>query len=143
MHASDSPTRRALAPLVLTQPALKSLHDLAAQAAALPVDIQALVAKIATPDGKRAHKAQMSEQTVVIPGIWPFLVTYSEETGHPIGRARHMSLSIDRPGRVPSLHAVWLIAEILGFRDSLETCHLWIEDLEGHGKAVNVAQEIA
>jgi hypothetical protein len=51
-----------------------------------------------------------------------------------------MSMSVQRDGRLPNPHALWLVAEQLGFVDSLESCVVWPEKLKGHGQAINVLQ---
>jgi hypothetical protein len=129
------------APLILTHTTINDLRQLRAQAAARPVDMRSLAKKIGTHEGKRAFRAQMLEQTVIIPGPWPFNVTYSVETGHPFGMARHLSMSVARAGRAPNPYAVWMVAEELGFRDGLEACHVWVDDRDGVA-AVCVAQDV-
>jgi hypothetical protein len=105
-----------------------------------PVDISTLTERLATPAGKAAHKERMNEQTIAIP--LAYLVTYSIEINHPHGTARHMSMSVQRDERVPNGVAVWMVAVELGFTGSLEECTTWLEDLTGHGKAVNVVQYV-
>lgn len=70
-------------------------------------------------------------------------VTFSIETGHPIGTARHMSMSSPAAGRVPIPEAVWMAAAELGFTGSIEQCMTWPEQLQGHGVAINVVQPMA
>jgi hypothetical protein len=117
-----------------------ALHRLRDTAAERPVDVVALQATIKTASGKQRHRERTTAQTVVIPGPWVFMVTYSVETGHPSGTCRHMSMSIDREGRAPNHHAVWLVAEELGFAGTLDDCVWWTEELQGHGVAINVVQ---
>ena len=120
------------------------LRDLRERAAAEPVDIRTLAQRIASPWGKRAHMAQMTAQTVVLPV--GYFVTFSIETGHPCGVARHLSMSSERvhlPGHVPHPEVVWMVAEELGFSGGLETCFVYKEELRGHdGLAINVVQPI-
>ena len=105
-----------------------------------PVDVRALLRRIETAEGKRSHMDQMSRQTIALPVAW--LVTFSIEFGHPAGTCRHMSVSVQREGRVPGPDAVWMIAESFGFVGGLQACKVWPEALRGHGKAVNVVQPI-
>lgn len=115
------------------------LQKLARLAEENPVDITTLMAKLATPEGKAKHMQQMTLQSRTLPvGYW---ITYSIEDGHPIGRARHLSVTVDRPGKAPSVESVWMIAKELGFYgESIQSCdRAWVEDLV-QGKAVNVAQ---
>jgi hypothetical protein len=115
-----------------------ALERLRAVANEHPVDMSTLPARLAQPEGKTIHMAQMNAQTISLPV--GYLLTFSIETGHPGGLARHMSLSVSRPGRLPNHAAVWMVAAELGFERGLDDCVCWIEDLKGHGQAVNVVQ---
>jgi len=115
--------------------ALKALRE---RANRRPVDARTLAARLATPDGKAAHREQMTSQSARIP--LAYLVTFRIETGHPKGTFRHMSISVQREGRVPSREGVWLVAQALGFTGTLDDCVTYLENLEGHGDAVNVLQ---
>jgi len=83
----------------------------------------------------------MTEQSVELP--FGFLVTLSIETGHPGGDARHMSLSSPRAGRLPVPEALMMVGHELGFVGDYKAWdRIWLEDLQGHGKAVNAVQLI-
>jgi len=97
-----------------------------------------LVESIQTPEGKAAQMKQMTRQTIEIP--LAYLVTFSIEHNHPCGTCRHMSMSVQKAGRIPNQYALWLIAEELGFWGSLKECAIWPEQLRGHGQAINVVQ---
>ena len=43
------------------------------------VNVQDLLTKLSTVDGKAAHREQMTRQTIVLPGEW--YLTYSVESG--------------------------------------------------------------
>jgi hypothetical protein len=128
--------------LLIGEAERSAIADLVATATATAnvVDVIDLAPRLNTPTGKAAHMAQMSLQTIDLPVA--FRVTYSIETGHGCGVCRHMSVSVNRDGRVPGKEAVWMIAEMFGFRDGLSACAAYIEDLKGHGMAVNVIQPI-
>ncbi len=128
-------------PLIMGAVQSAALADLRRRAAAAPVHVPDLLERLKTPIGERAHRKQMTAQTVEIP--ISFLVTFSIETGHPAGTCRHMSMSVGREGRVPHPEAVWMIAEELGFAGGLAACKTWREDLRGHGVAINVIQPLA
>jgi hypothetical protein len=117
--------------------ALASLREWAAGA---PVDMRTLRERIGTAEGKAAHVAHMTAQTIELPV--GFLVTFSIEVGHPCGVARHMSVSSRAEGRLPLPDAIWMIAEELGFAGGLETCFVYPEELRGHGRAINVVQPV-
>ena len=125
-------------PLMIGPCESASLHALRKRANRHPVDASTLAARLATPDGKAKHRRQMTAQSVRIP--LAYLVTFSIETGHPKGTFRHMSISVQREGRVPSPEGVWIVAQALGFTGTLDDCIAYLEKLEGHGDAVNVLQ---
>ena len=127
-------------PLLLGPDECAALQELRELAAATPVDMPPLLQRLKTGEGKAAHMRQMNAQSIEIPV--GYLVTFSIETGHPAGVCRHMSMSSPVEGRVPIPEAVWMVAEELGFSGSLEACAVWLEDLQGHGKAVNVVQPL-
>jgi hypothetical protein len=127
-------------PLIIDEVGRKRIRELCAAAQAKPVDMLKLVSRINTADGKEQHVAQMTAQTIDIP--LAFRVTFSVENGHPCGTCYHMSVSVQRKGRIPNEHAVWLIAQEFGFKDSLQKCTVWPETLRGHGIAINVVQPV-
>jgi hypothetical protein len=83
----------------------------------------------------------MNAQSLRLP--LDFMVTFSIETGHPVGTCRHMSMSSGKRGRVPSPAAAWMVAEALGFVGELDTCTVWMETLVPQGKAVNIVQPVS
>jgi hypothetical protein len=128
-------------PLVIGPAELAALAALRERAAERPVDMLRLMRVIKTRRGKARHKAQMTEQSVDLP--FGFAVTFSIETGHPIGTCRHLSMSSGAPGRVPSQEAVIMVGEPLGFIGDLDACcGVWLETLEGHGRALNIVQPV-
>ena len=83
----------------------------------------------------------MEAQTIAIPV--GYLVTYSIETGHPLGVCRHMGISRAGHGAVPTLEAVWMVAECFGFVYGLFACKVWFERVqraEQRAVTVNVVQ---
>jgi hypothetical protein len=131
------------APLLIGSAVRANLARLREAAAARPIDVLEVRETVKTEAGRRAHQARMGALTVVIPGPWPFTVTYSIDTGHPAGTCRHMSVANYRAGRVPSEEAVRLLAVELGFSGGLEACRVWPEHLSEGGIAINVVQPIA
>lgn len=111
-------------------------------AEANPVDMPTLMERIKDPVKKQHHMAQMTRQTVTIPIA--FMVTFSIEHGHPCGPCRHMSMSLQRPGRMPNPIGVWMIAKEFGFWGNMvEDCDaIYPEELQGHGQAINLIQRI-
>lgn len=128
------------APLLIGPDERAALHDLRDRATRSPVDMTDLIERLKLPKIKTKHMRQMTEQTVYLPAA--YAVTFSIETNHPESRtARHMTMSVDAEGRLPNRHAVWMVAEELGFIGNLELCQgIWVERLQGHGEAVNIVQ---
>lgn len=119
---------------------IATLRDLAS---ATPVDMRTLTDRLKDPDEKRRHMDQMEAQSIIVPTS--YLITYSVETGHPGGTARHLSMSCTEVDRLPTREAVWLICEAFGFIGELDFCTVWLEELqrgEKRAKAVNVVQII-
>lgn len=132
-----------LNPLIIGPNEIAALADLRERAAQHPLDMSTVVEQIKTPEGKRRHMRQMSEQTIDVP--LAYVVTFSIERGHPGGTCRHMSMSSDLPGRTPIPEAVWMVAEQLGFVGNLKECAVWLEELmrgDHKANAVNVVQPI-
>ena len=115
-------------PLIVGPAEQAALAALRQAAVAAPVDMPRLMALLKTREGKRRHKRQMTAQSVRIP--LDFVVTFSIETGHPVGTCRHMSMSSGARGRLPTPPAIWMVATELGFVGAIEQCHCWLEDIE-------------
>lgn len=131
------------APLFIDDDVRANLAKLREAAAAKPVDMPKLREALKTPAGVRRYREAMTKQTVIIPGPWPFYVTFSIETGHPAGTCRHMSMSIMRKDRVPHPVGAWVVAGELGFAGGYDACGVWTEDLLDGGVAINVVQPLA
>ena len=130
------------APLIITPWARAKLALLREGASSYPIDMKGRVETIRTPAGMAKHMLQITVETTAIPDPFPFLVTFSIEN-HPVGTCRHMSVSIQRKGRVPSPEAAWMIAELLGFSGGIEACRMWTEPLDDGEVAINLVQPLA
>lgn len=134
-------------PLIIGAAQRAQLRILREQAAERPVDVRGLAERLKAPEAKDAHMDHMNDQTLNLPTA--FMVTFSIEFGHPVGAARHMSLSSVRPGRLPTKEAVWMVAKELGFISGLDACTIWLENLQrgpterDRAQAVNVVQVLA
>lgn len=130
------------APLIITKEVDAALHVLKEKAEQNIIDINEIVLLIKTTEGKQQHLNNMTAQTVMIPGPWNFFVTYSVEIGHPCGKCRHLSVSIERAGRVPSVYAVQLISKYLGFVGDLKSADaVYSEKMSDGGIAINIIQQ--
>jgi hypothetical protein len=136
-----------MAGLLIGDEEREDIAKLCELAAANPVAMPGLAARLTTETGKDAHRRQMTAQTIALPIGW--LCTFSIETGHPCGVARHLSVSRSgvRPGLAPHPAMVAEIAREFGFVGGLSEWICWPEVLEGHGSegygtAINVVQPI-
>ena len=129
-------------PLVIDDDVRSQIKACVELAEASPVDMHALMERIKDPVKKEHHMAQMTRQSVNIP--LAYLVTFSIEDGHPVGRCRHMSMSVQRKDRAPNPIGLWMVAKEFGFwGPSVESCDgVWQEELQGHGVAINIVQRI-
>lgn len=129
-------------PLIIDEEVRSQIKACVELAEANPVDMPALMERIKTPQWKEHHMAQMVRQTVKIP--LAYMATFSIEHGHPCGPCRHMSMSVQREGRLPNSIGLWMIAQEFGFWGELKDCEaVYPEKLEGHGQAVNIIQKVA
>jgi hypothetical protein len=131
-------------PLVIGADEIRAIAELRAKAEKAPVDMTKLMVSIKTKAGKRAHMGQMILQSIPLPV--DYFVTFSIETGHPIGTCRHMSISSGRKNKIPTPEAVWMVAQEFGFISGLEFCMVYNEDIRQLGQtcvAVNVVQPLA
>jgi hypothetical protein len=116
------------------------LAGLAKLAAEHPVDMPALLERIQTGEGKHRHMQQMTMQTIELPV--GYSLTFSIEDGHPAGRCRHMSMSVEDPTKMPHPAACWMVAKELGFWGELGDCDgVWPEALR-QGAAINLVQRM-
>jgi hypothetical protein len=69
---------------------------------------------------------------VLLPRDYRVAISFEE---HPIGLVRHLSISVSRPGYMPSLEACNLILEIFGVTKPV--LHLWMEEFEPGHHAIN------
>jgi hypothetical protein len=127
-------------PLLIDDNIRAQIKSLAELAEANPVDVYGLLKRLRDPAVKKAHMAQMSRQSIDIPFL--YRVTYSIELNHPCGKCRHMSMSVQREGRIPNEIGLWMVAKEFGFwGKSLRDCAgVWTEHLQGHGQACNLVQ---
>jgi hypothetical protein len=131
-------------PLLVGPDEIDQLAKLRECATAHPIDMIGFTERLATAKGKAAHKRQMTKQTISLPVA--YAVMFTIENGHPRGTIRHLSMALCAPEKgtaaVPNPDAVWTVAEQLGFVGGLNACTLWLADLEGLGKTINIARPL-
>lgn len=90
-------------------------------------------------DRKPGFKRVIASQFVDIPFGYRAAISFEEQ---PAGLMRHLSVSVDRKGMLPSPESVLVIAEVFGFVMPLDlgTGRMWLEEFEPGQRAVNVVQ---
>jgi len=117
-----------------------ALAELRRRASARPVDIRTVARTLALPEGRNRHQAAMEAQSTMIPR--DFIVTFTIESGHPVGVCRHLTVSTAARDALPCPVAVWTIAEALGFVGGLHACHGWLETFPLRGAGLNLVQPL-
>jgi len=123
-------------PLVIGPEERAALKQIAAAAAADPVPLE-VVQGLTT--GELMPEAVNQGKKLTIPMGFVVVLTHEHQVG---GVLRHLSVSIDLPGRVPHPEAVRMIMEEIGFVLPLEKCFWW-EEACGPGRvAINVVEPV-
>ncbi len=110
-----------------------SLETVKELAQAIPQDRNDLT----LADRKAALKRPESEH-VAIAGGYRASISFEQQ---PIGLCRHLSVSVDTPGRLPHMLAVGMIAEAFGFIAGAPR-HIWVEEFAPGHHAVNVVEPV-
>lgn len=97
------------------------------------------VQDIALSDRKPGSERVIASQSVLIPDGYRAAISFERQ---PAGLLRHLSVSVDAPGRVPNAPAMEMIAREFGFALPLSGPHstVWLEEFEPGHRAVNVLQ---
>ena len=75
-----------------------------------------------------------ASEHVLIPYGYRAAISVEEQ---PAGFLHHLSVSVDRPGKVPSMAAVRMIAEAFGIKAWIK---IWLEEFDPGHHAVNVLE---
>jgi len=87
---------------------------------------------------KEKSKAGDSEGfTVVIPIGYTCVFSYENQ---PIGLARHLSISVDEPHKMPNVESVKEIMNQFGFESVLAQCIVGIENIDESHSAISIAE---
>lgn len=84
-----------------------------------------------------------NDLTVTIPN--GYRVTYTEEYQRPDVRCRHMSVSVEdgKPGTGPNPHAVVEICKMIGFKNQLQECAVYVGTLKDGRLVINVVEPLS
>jgi hypothetical protein len=125
--------------LVIGEAERALIADLRAMAAANPFHQNA--AQAAANKDIAAYRDMMRMHAVFLPG--GFAVAYTQEYqphAPPPGLCHHISISIQRPGLLPSTWAVEMILEAFGMQPLKASDGVWVENVSPGEAAVNVLQ---
>ena len=118
----------------------QQIAELKAVAAANPMDARSIL-DVAKRD-LAAFRDMMQTLSVKLPV--GYSVCYSQEVQPeaptPTKLAHHISISVDRSGKLPSPEAVEMILEAFGLQPLKQSHGVWFEDIAPGERAVNVVQ---
>lgn len=132
--------------LVLSAEKQDELKAAVERAAAKPIPIEVVAAgaverpttELKLADRKPGFSRPLSEAVMIPHG---YMVAFSVEE-QPGGLCNHLSVSVDKPGMLPSPDAVAMIADACGmeFEQNIErgTVMVWLEEFDPGHQAVNV-----
>lgn len=106
-----------------------------------PFDAKAVIAMTDSQSGVDAIRDYMLTHSLLLP--IGFRATYSREiqpNAPPPGLCHHLSVSVDRPGKLPSPEAVKMILQEFGMGALDEADALWIEEIGPGERAINVVK---
>jgi len=69
-------------------------------------------------------------------------IAYSHEMQPQAGLCHHISISVDRPKKMPSQEAVDMILQEFGMKPVRESNSMWIEEINPVTHAINIVQII-
>ncbi len=91
-------------------------------------------------NNEMAPAGDMDQYTLILP--FGYKIVYSIEN-QPVGNVRHLSMSIDADGKLPSTVVVKIIMKMIGFENEIEDCQVKLEDYAPNQQAVNVWEVIS
>jgi len=123
-------------PFIINNVLKVQLADLAAYAVENPITMNDMLdvmngAKKPAGDNPR-HYIELNEG---------FKIVYSIEQ-QPKGDARHLSVGVLAPKRLPNPEVVKEIMKLIGFKNKLSDCKIWIENITPDYQAINVTEYI-
>jgi hypothetical protein len=121
--------------LIIGEVQKQAIAKLIALAAANVMDPAAM--NNAAEKDMAAYRQMMRTLSVELPV--GYIVTYSHER-QPFGLARHLSVSLDQPNKMPHPAALDMILDAFRMLPHDQSVRLWIEDVSATIKAINVVQ---
>lgn len=126
--------------LVIGEAQKQQIAELKAVAAANPMD--AVRSKQTADKDMDAYRDMMRTLSIDLPV--GYHVTYTHEVQPeaptPSKLCHHISISVDRPNKMPSVQSVEMILEEFGLRPMQQSHGVWIENIDRWFKAINIVQ---
>jgi hypothetical protein len=123
-------------PFIIDDKLKTQIASLVAYAEKNPVSIDELldtVNKQAKPVG------DFSQHTLNLP--FGYRIVYSIEE-QPKGKIRHLSMSVNEDEKLPNEFVVREVMKLIGFKNELENCEVFLESISLSRQAVNVLEII-
>lgn len=70
-----------------------------------------------------------------------YKVVYTIEQ-QPAGKVRHLSVSVDTPGKYATPESIQVIMDEIGFQNPLLKCEIGMEDIGSNHQAVNILEVV-
>lgn len=115
-------------------------HEVREQIRALRVRASANVLTREVVAALEANPAASAERTVDLPIGYRCTFTIEEQ---PTATCRHLSVSVNEPGRMPSIEAVRDLMREFGFVNGIPGCHFYLEAFDPGHQAVNLVEPLS
>lgn len=134
--------------LIMTVETQNRIKEAVERARAKPIPIEVIQALALPPDIDHVNLSDRSPESFNRPHSERVLIDngYRAQISfecQPAGLVRHLSVSVDKPGMLPSVEAMQFIAEAFGFKGRImhgDMDHVWTEEFDPGHRAVNIVQ---
>ncbi len=127
-------------PFIIGPDEKRLIADLIERAAAAPVAYETVREMAAQYDKLKGQNIMFDPFTISIP--IDYTVTYTHEFQRPDVCCRHLSMSVNRPGRAPNAFAMQMLMDEFGFKNRLGQTPMYIEPLLNERAAINVIEPL-
>jgi hypothetical protein len=79
---------------------------------------------------------RLPSQHVALPYGYHAAISFEDQ---PAGLVRHLSISVDTPGKMPNMHAIAMILDAFGLKSG-KALHFWTEEFDPGHHAFNIVQ---
>lgn len=122
--------------LVINEEIIKEIKKLVEYAEANILTIDDL---LDIQNGDKEIVGNLEQHMIHIP--MGYKIVYSVEM-QPAGKCRHLSMSVNSKSGLPIPEAAKEIMQIIGYKNPLDKCTIWMEDIGNNKKAINILEKI-